>query len=81
MSFSKAGETMLIIDHTDVSEHLRCQGIGEKLARYMVEEARNRKLKIIPLCPFVTLVFDKNPELGASSGNIRKHLSTFEKPF
>ena len=23
MSFSKAGETMLIIDHTDVSEHLR----------------------------------------------------------
>ncbi|MEM0993341.1 MAG: GNAT family N-acetyltransferase [Bacteroidota bacterium] len=60
MSYSKAGKTMLIIDHTDVSETLRGQGIGRKLLNAVVEMARDKNLKILPLCPYAKSVFDKD---------------------
>jgi predicted GNAT family acetyltransferase len=63
MTFSKAGDTMIIIDHTEVAEELRGLGVGEKLARFMVDHAREKGIKVMPLCPFTRSVFEKNPEL------------------
>lgn len=62
MSFSKAGEKLLIIDHTDVSDALRGTGAGNKLVAHAVEYARRNGIKIIPLCPFALSVFRKTPE-------------------
>lgn len=62
MSFSKAGEKLLIIDHTDVSDALRGTGAGKKLVAHAVEYARQNGIKIIPLCPFALSVFRKTPE-------------------
>ena len=63
MTFSKAGTTMLIVDHTDVSEDLRGTGVGKLLLHKIVDFARERNLKILPLCPFAKSVFDKDPSL------------------
>ncbi|MES2622720.1 MAG: GNAT family N-acetyltransferase [Bacteroidota bacterium] len=62
MTFSRAGEKLLIIDHTDVSDALRGSGAGKKLVAHAVEYARSNALKIMPLCPFAKSVFDKSPE-------------------
>ena len=64
MTYSKAGENMIIIDHTDVSDKLRGQGAGRQLLLKAVEYARSNHIKILPLCPFAKSVFDKTPEIA-----------------
>ena len=64
MTYSKAGENMIIIDHTDVSDKLRGQGAGRQLLLKAVEYARSKHIKILPLCPFAKSVFDKTPEIA-----------------
>lgn len=63
MTYSKAGESMIIIDHTEVSEKLRGTGAGVKLVEYAVNYARENKMKLMPLCPFAKSVFTKREDL------------------
>lgn len=62
MTYSKAGETLIIIDHTEVSEKLKGKGAGKQLVQAAVDYAREHTIKILPLCPFAKAVFDKTPE-------------------
>jgi len=62
MTYSKAGENLIIIDHTEVSDALRGKGAGKQLVQAAVTYARETHLKILPLCPFAKAVFDKNLE-------------------
>ena len=48
----------------DVSEDYRGQGIGRQLLDKVVEFAREKNLKIIPLCPYAKSVFDKEPSIA-----------------
>jgi predicted GNAT family acetyltransferase len=52
-----------IIDHTEVAQSLRGQGIARKLTLGAVEWARASGVKIIPICPFAKAVFDRDPDL------------------
>ncbi|WP_425391361.1 GNAT family N-acetyltransferase [Ekhidna sp.] len=63
MTYSVAGTDRIIIDHTEVNEAYRGTGLGEKLVRKAVKDARNKKISIVPLCPFARSVFDKNEDL------------------
>ena len=62
MTFSKAGEHLVIIDHTEVPDAFRGQGVGLRLVMRAVEDARAAGKKIIPLCPFANAQFRRHPE-------------------
>jgi predicted GNAT family acetyltransferase len=62
MTYSKAGDDLIIIDHTEVSDALRGKGAGKQLVQAAVEYARANQLKILPLCPFAKDTFDKTAE-------------------
>ena len=62
MTWSEAGETRLIIDHTFGDPAYRGQGLAEKLVAKGVEKARKEQKKIIPLCPFAKKEFESKPE-------------------
>jgi phospholipase/carboxylesterase len=62
MTFSKAGDQMIIIDHTEVPDAFRGQGAGLRLVTRAVEDARAAGKKIIPLCPFANAQFKRHPE-------------------
>jgi predicted GNAT family acetyltransferase len=62
MTFSKAGEKIVIIDHTGVPEALGGMGVGKALVEYMVHDVRARGLKVVPLCPFTKATLQKHPE-------------------
>jgi predicted GNAT family acetyltransferase len=62
MTYSMAGNQLMIIDHTEVSDALRGQGAGKQLVKAAVDFAREKKIKILPLCPFAKSVFDRVPE-------------------
>lgn len=63
MTYSWAGTDKFIIDHTDVSDTLRGQGVGRYLLDATVQFARDRQVKIIPLCPFAKSVFQKDANI------------------
>ena len=63
LTFSKAGENMIVIDHTEVSDSMRGTGSGKAMVLKAVEWAREDNLKIMPLCPFANSVFKRNLEL------------------
>ena len=64
MTYVWAGTEKMIINHTEVNEILKGQGAGKQMLSKAVEFAREKGLKIIPLCPFAKSVFDKTPEYG-----------------
>jgi uncharacterized protein len=62
MTYTKIGLHQIIIDHTEVPDAFRGQGVGVKLVQRAVEDARSSGKKIIPLCPFAAAQFRRHPE-------------------
>lgn len=63
MTYSKMSDELLIIDHTEVSDVLRGQGVGKAMVMQAVEMARENNTKILPLCPFAKSVFERVSEI------------------
>ncbi|MFA0963624.1 GNAT family N-acetyltransferase [Roseivirga sp. BDSF3-8] len=63
MTYSAAGKDRIIIDHTQVDKEYRGQDLGKQMVYKAVEYARNRQIKIVPLCPFANAIFKKNEEI------------------
>ncbi|KOH46645.1 GNAT family N-acetyltransferase [Sunxiuqinia dokdonensis] len=64
MTYTWAGESRFIIDHTGVDERYGGKGFGKQLVMEAVAYARQKGIKILPLCPFAKRVFDKEPKLA-----------------
>ncbi|MCR9123889.1 MAG: N-acetyltransferase [Phyllobacteriaceae bacterium] len=64
MTFSRASDTLIIIDHTEVPDIFRGTGTGLRLVETLIADARTSGTKIIPLCPFAAAQFKRHPEWG-----------------
>lgn len=62
MTYTTAGESGIIIDHTEVDDSLRGQNVGESLLAEAVEYAREKGLKIYATCPFALAKLEENAE-------------------
>ena len=61
MTYVYAGSN-IIIDHTEVNEVFKGEGVGYKLVEAAVNFARESSMKITPLCPFANAVFKKKAQ-------------------
>lgn len=61
MTYVWAGEDKFIIDHTEGSPEF--SGVGMKMLNTAVAYAREKNLKIIPLCPFAKKMFERKEEI------------------
>jgi uncharacterized protein len=61
VAYSRAPGTITFI-HTIVPEALAGKGIGSKLAKHVLDEARANGEKVIPQCPFVSAYIKKHGE-------------------
>ena len=52
----------MAITHVIVPAHAEGQGIGGRLAAHAIKAARQRGLKVVPVCPFVAAWFERHPE-------------------
>lgn len=64
MTYIWAGSSKFIIDHTGIEEKFAGKGLGKQLVLEAVDFARNKGLKIMPLCPFAKKVFDADSNLN-----------------
>lgn len=57
-----AGTDKLIIEHTEVDTSYEGKGIGKALVAAVVDFARAKGIKVIPLCPYAKARFERVPE-------------------
>lgn len=62
MTYSRAGEKIVIIDHTGVPRELGGRGVGQAMVERAVLDARAEGRKVMPLCPFAKAQIEKHPE-------------------
>lgn len=63
MTYSRTNATLIVIDHTEVDENLKGQGVGRQLLDALVAWTRETQTKVIALCPFAKAQFDKDPSI------------------
>lgn len=63
-------EKTIIFSHTEVPVGYEGQGIGGKLAKHVLEYAKEQNLKVIPTCPFIKAYILRHPEYKAISWGI-----------
>jgi uncharacterized protein len=60
--YSWRGKDRIIIEHTEVDDVLKGKGAGKELVSKSVEFAREKSIKIVPVCSFAKGIFDKTKE-------------------
>lgn len=55
----------LYLTHTEVPPELEGKGIGSRIVKHALDDARSRGVKVAPWCPFVRAWIDRHPEYEA----------------
>jgi len=53
---------LISFTHTEVDDAYEGQGLGSQLARYALDDARSRGLRVRPLCPFIKTWIRRHPD-------------------
>lgn len=62
ITFTRRGPNQISADHTGVPESMSGKGVAPALLRFMLDDARTRGFRIIPLCPYVRAQYARHPE-------------------
>jgi predicted GNAT family acetyltransferase len=63
MTYSRAGDDLIIIDHTEVHDALQGHGVARRLLDTAVAWARATKTRVIATCPYAKAQFDRDPSI------------------
>ena len=55
----------VVFTHTVIKPEFEGRGIGSRLARHVLDDARDRGLRITPVCPFIRAYLERHPEYDA----------------
>lgn len=58
------GDEKIVVDHTGVEKQFGGKGFGKLLVNKIADFAREKHLKIVPVCPFVKKVFERDESFG-----------------
>jgi predicted GNAT family acetyltransferase len=62
LTFSASPDGKLVmLDHTEVAEPLRGQGIARSLVEAAVVWARQQQIRLVPVCPVARAIFEREP--------------------
>jgi predicted GNAT family acetyltransferase len=55
----------IVLVHTEVSPALEGQGLASRLVADALDDIRSRRLRVVPVCPFVREYIRRHPEYNA----------------
>ncbi|HEY4810363.1 MAG TPA: GNAT family N-acetyltransferase [Solirubrobacteraceae bacterium] len=61
----RARPGLIAFVHTEVDERLQGRGLADRLIRFALEDARTRRLAVLPFCPFVKAFIERHREFEA----------------
>ena len=57
-----SSSNVMILNHTEVPQHLEGKGVGSVLIKHVLDEARATQFSIVPMCPFVAAYIRRHQE-------------------
>ncbi|MFS0773387.1 GNAT family N-acetyltransferase [Sphingomonas sp. 1P08PE] len=60
-AYQREGDT-IVFTHTVVPPAIEGRGVGSRLIRAALDDARDQGLKVVPQCPFVGAYIERHPE-------------------
>lgn len=64
IAYRAHGPGTIELVHTEVEREFEGQGLGSRIAKFVLEDARSRGLKVIPTCDYIAGWVKKHPEYG-----------------
>jgi predicted GNAT family acetyltransferase len=64
MTYSRASEKLIIVDHTLVDDQLRGLGVARLLLDSLVSWARSTGTRVMATCPYALAQFAKDPSIA-----------------
>lgn len=61
IDYELQGERMALV-HTEVQPEYEGTGLGARLARFALDDARRRGLRVVPSCGFIAAYVHRHPE-------------------
>jgi len=58
----RLGEGRITLVHTEVDDEHAGGGLGTRLARFALDDARRRGLAVVPVCPFVAAIVKEHAD-------------------
>jgi uncharacterized protein len=58
----RARPGLIAFVHTEIEDRMQGQGLADKLIRFALEDARERRLVVLPFCPFVKAFIERHRE-------------------
>lgn len=68
LTYEWISDEKLLINHTQVSEKFKGMGIARKLVIAAIDLAKEKKVKIVPVCWYAEKIFNENQEFEALRG-------------
>lgn len=62
VEYQLVDDETLALTHTEVDPSLEGHGIGSKLVEEVLQYVEEHNLKIVPLCPFVSVYLKRHPD-------------------
>lgn len=56
------GDDRIVFSHTKVEDEFEGEGVGSRLAQWVLDDARRRGLSVVPQCPFIRDWIDKHED-------------------
>jgi len=56
------GTRRRVFTHTEIDPAYEGRGLGSRLVRFVLDDARSRELDVIPVCPFVRSWLESHPD-------------------
>lgn len=63
MTYTRSNPSLVVVDHTFVDPSLRGQGVARQLQDAMVAWARANHTKVVPVCSYVKVQFDRDASI------------------
>nr|WP_083777013.1 GNAT family N-acetyltransferase [Anaeromyxobacter sp. Fw109-5] len=63
LAYEREGADRALLQHTQVSDALRGQGVARRLVDAAVAWARASGTRLVPLCPYAKAIFDRDASL------------------
>ncbi len=52
----------LVVTHTVVYDRFAGQGLAGRLVKHVLDDARSKHLRVVPVCSYVAAYIERNPE-------------------
>jgi uncharacterized protein len=63
LTYARASDSLIVIDHTEVEPSLRGQGVARNLLLAAVNWARASHIKVKPTCPYAVVQFARDQSI------------------